>query len=101
MGKSFLLHQQDQQNNDRKEDANDKENDGKEPAADEATTENGETTDNDAYNNLVTMLYGMVGYNVPAEEESDLQLESVTKGVICNRKRTSFAGVGLPTHKKT
>lgn len=70
----LLLHQQDQQNNDRKEEASTEENEqgdeGEGPTSDDANAENEDTSDNDAYDNVVTTLYEMVGYNVPAEEVS-------------------------------
>jgi hypothetical protein len=64
----LLIHQQDQQNNDRKEDASENE-EGEESTVDDVTTDE-DITDNDAYDSVVTTLYEMVGYNVPAEEVS-------------------------------
>jgi len=70
----LLLHQQDQQNSKEeeeaaKEEANDEENKDDEGSED-VNTDNEDTTDSDAYDAVVTTLYEMVGYNVPAEEVS-------------------------------
>ena len=62
----LLLHQQDQQN-DRKEDANGSANESEEPSSTD-TAENEDMVDNDAYDAAVSTLYEMVGYGVPAEE---------------------------------
>ena len=64
----LLLHQQDQQNNERKDDANVTINKDKEEKEESTSTKNEDTSDNDAYNSSVTTLYDMVGYNVSAEE---------------------------------
>ena len=72
----LLLHQQDQQNNDRKDiaeedNANAEGNENGEGSVSEhVNTDNEDTTENDAYDSVVTTLYEMVGYNVPAEEVS-------------------------------
>lgn len=58
-----LLHQQGQHNNDSKED----ESEVKEC---ESSSEDEGAADNDDYDNVVTTLFEMVGYNVPAEEVS-------------------------------
>ncbi|KAL9187155.1 hypothetical protein ACHAXT_010875 [Thalassiosira profunda] len=72
----LLLHQQDQQNTDRKEDSSEnaiKDNeggdDGEESKPDDADNEDASDTD-DAYDAVVTTLYEMVGYGVSAEEVS-------------------------------
>lgn len=77
----LLLHQQDQQNNDRKEEeannalaAEDDEDakDGDESSSQKEDDENDSAADEDSevYDSVVTTLYEMVGYNVPAEEVS-------------------------------
>lgn len=65
----LLIHQQDQQNSVHKEDAAENE-EGEETTLDDITPDNEDITDNDAHDSVVTTLYEMVGYNVPAEEVS-------------------------------
>lgn len=68
----LLLHQEDQQNNERKDDANNAEPNEEEETERDASSEaeNEDNADNDAYDSSVTTIYEMVGYNVPAEEVS-------------------------------
>ncbi|KAL3810399.1 hypothetical protein ACHAXA_004175 [Cyclostephanos tholiformis] len=65
----LLIHQQEQQNSVHKEDMSENE-EGEDSTLDDVTNDNEDIADNDAHNSVVTTLYEMVGYNVPAEEVS-------------------------------
>ena len=65
----MLLHQQDHQDNEHKDDANVLINNDKEEV-ESSSTGNEDTPDNNVYDSSITTLYKMVGYNVPTEEVS-------------------------------
>ena len=65
----LLIHQQEQQNSDRKDVASENV-EGDELSLDDNPADIEDITDHDAYDSMKSTLYEMVGYNVPAEEVS-------------------------------